>query len=56
MEDRRFFLPCMEYFTAEEKNRMLAKEYEFDRNLVHRIYRERVEREEARFARKRRGE
>jgi hemerythrin-like domain-containing protein len=42
-EDRRFFEPCMRYFTRDEKDKMLKEEYEFDRNLVHRKYRASVE-------------
>jgi hemerythrin-like domain-containing protein len=47
-EDRHFFLPCMEYFSQEEKDSMLAQEYEFDRNLIHQIYKEKVTSEEER--------
>lgn len=48
-EDHRFFLPSMEYFSPEEKDAMLQQEYEFDRSLIHQIYREKVTAEEARF-------
>lgn len=48
-EDGRFFLPCMEYFNQEEKDAMLAKEYEFDRKLIHQTYIERVTAAEARY-------
>jgi hemerythrin-like domain-containing protein len=48
-EDRHFFLPCMEYFSREEKDAMLAQEYEFDRNLIHEIYKEKVTTAEARY-------
>jgi hemerythrin-like domain-containing protein len=41
-EDRRFFIPCMEYFSAEEKDRMLKEEWEFDKNLIHLIYKAKV--------------
>jgi hemerythrin-like domain-containing protein len=34
-EDRRFFVPVMRYFTAEEQSRMLAEENEFDRKFIH---------------------
>jgi hemerythrin-like domain-containing protein len=47
-EDRHFFLPCMAYFSQEEKDAMLAREHEFDRDLFHKLYKERVENEEAR--------
>ncbi len=49
MEDKHFFLPVMQYFSQEEKDSMLDREKEFDRNLVHEIYREKVMSEEARF-------
>lgn len=42
-EDRHFFLPVMNYFTKEEQNAMLAEMHEFDRNLVHALYRNTVE-------------
>jgi hemerythrin-like domain-containing protein len=45
-EDRRFFIPCMDYFTAEEKDRMLKEEWEFDKNLIHQIYRAKVSEKE----------
>lgn len=47
-EDQRFFLPCMEYFSREERESMLAQEREFDRDLFHQIYKEKVMKEEAR--------
>jgi hemerythrin-like domain-containing protein/rubredoxin len=34
-EDRDFFLPCMDYFTEEEKARLLEEGREFDRGLLH---------------------
>jgi hemerythrin-like domain-containing protein len=37
-EDQHFFIPCMELFTAEEKDAMLAKMWEFDRKLIHERY------------------
>jgi len=42
-EDQHFFLPCMRYFTQDEKDAMLQEEYDFDRNLVHDKYRTIVE-------------
>lgn len=42
-EDKHFFLPCMDYFTAEEKDAMLKEGWEYDRNLIHEIYKERVD-------------
>lgn len=41
-EDRRFFLPCMEYFSMEEKDTMLREEQEFDKDLIHQLYAEKV--------------
>jgi hemerythrin-like domain-containing protein len=37
-EDQHFFIPCMAYFTAEEKDAMLEKMGEFDRRLIHERY------------------
>jgi hemerythrin-like domain-containing protein len=42
-EDRHFFLPCMVYFTEEEKDAMLKEEMDFDRNFVHVRYKAVVE-------------
>lgn len=39
-EDRHFFIPIMDYFSKEEKDVMLNKEQEFDRALIHEIYRD----------------
>jgi hemerythrin-like domain-containing protein len=41
-EDRHFFIPCMNYFTEEEKDQMLKEEWEFDKNLIHQIYKAKV--------------
>lgn len=41
-EDKRFFLPCMNYFTSEEKEAMLKEEWEFDKNLIHQIYTDKI--------------
>jgi hemerythrin-like domain-containing protein len=38
-EDKRFFLPVMEYFSREEKDAMLKEEYEFDRQFIQEKYR-----------------
>ncbi|MFW6115125.1 MAG: hemerythrin domain-containing protein, partial [Thermodesulfobacteriota bacterium] len=48
-EDRHFFLPIMEYFSKEEKDAMLKEEYEFDRILIHDLYRDYVTKEEQRL-------
>jgi len=37
-EDQHFFIPCMEYFSAEEKDAMLEKMWEFDRKMIHERY------------------
>lgn len=41
-EDEGFFLPCMDYFNPEEQAAMLEEEREFDCELVHKIYREKI--------------
>jgi hemerythrin-like domain-containing protein len=41
-EDRHFFIPCMHYFSAEEKEAMLKEGSDFDKNLIHKIYTERI--------------
>jgi hemerythrin-like domain-containing protein len=42
-EDKRFFIPVMGYFTDDEKNELLHRGKEFDRALVHEIFRTMVE-------------
>ena len=37
-EDQHLFIPCMELFTAEEKDAMLEKMWEFDRKMIHERY------------------
>jgi hemerythrin-like domain-containing protein len=41
-EDKRFFLPSMEYFSEQEKDEMLKAFWEFDRGLIHEVYRNKV--------------
>lgn len=41
-EDKHFFLPCMGYFTPEEKESMLNEGWEYDKNLIHEIYKEKI--------------
>ena len=41
-EDRHFFMPIMNYFSQEEKEAMLQEEWEFDKNLIHQIYKEKI--------------
>ncbi len=43
-EDRHFFVPCMDYFTGEERDDMLRTFHDFDRHLFHERYRLVVER------------
>jgi hemerythrin-like domain-containing protein len=47
-EDKRFFIPCMGYFTKKEQESMLQAFWDFDRQLIHEKYRSIVERLEAR--------
>jgi hemerythrin-like domain-containing protein len=42
-EDQHFFIPCMSYFSEAERAELLARMYEFDRQLVHEKYRGAVE-------------
>jgi hemerythrin-like domain-containing protein len=42
-EDKRFFLPIMNYFTREEKDKMLREFWAFDKNLIHEKYKKMVE-------------
>ncbi|MBN2145626.1 MAG: hemerythrin domain-containing protein [Candidatus Aureabacteria bacterium] len=42
-EDKHFFLPCMGYFTTEEKDKMLNEMREFDRKMIHEKYTKVVE-------------
>ncbi len=37
-EDKHFFLLCMDYFTPEEKDRMLAEMRTFDQKMIHEKY------------------
>ena len=37
-EDQHFFISSMAYFTQEEKDAMLARMWEFDRQLIHEKY------------------
>lgn len=43
-EDKHFFMPCMEYFSKEERDTMLQECWEFDKKLIHEKYRQLVER------------
>jgi hemerythrin-like domain-containing protein len=46
-EDRHFFMPVMSYFTKQEQDAMLQEMYEFDKNLIHSVYRGVIERLDA---------
>lgn len=37
-EDKRFFYPCMEYFSKQEQDNMLRLFYEFDQKIIHEKY------------------
>jgi hemerythrin-like domain-containing protein len=37
-EDKRFFVPCMGYFSRQEQDEMLKEFWEFDRQLIHEKY------------------
>jgi hemerythrin-like domain-containing protein len=37
-EDKKFFYPSMEYFTAQEQEAMLQEFWEFDRKIIHEKY------------------
>lgn len=41
-EDKRFFLPCIDYFTQEENDSILEEGWEYDKNLIHEIYKKRL--------------
>jgi hemerythrin-like domain-containing protein len=43
-EDKRFFFPCLSYFSEEEQKKMLQEFYEFDRKMIHEKYKRLVER------------
>ncbi len=46
-EDRQFFMPAMSYLTKEQQEKMLQEFYDFDRSLLHSVYRGVVERLES---------
>lgn len=47
-EDKRFFLPVMDYLTDSEKDAMLGEENNFDRDFIHETYRRVAEKAEHR--------
>ena len=42
-EDKHFFIPCMDYFTESERNKMLQEGEGFDKKLAQRDYKKVVE-------------
>jgi hemerythrin-like domain-containing protein len=42
-EDKSFFMPSMEYFSKAERDTMLQEFWEFDKNLIHKKYKQMVE-------------
>jgi hemerythrin-like domain-containing protein len=42
-EDKHFFIPCMDYFTEQERDVMLNEMWEFDKNMIHDKYTKIVE-------------
>jgi len=42
-EDKDFFIPCMDYFTRQEQDKMLEEFDTFDKNLIHEKYTKVVE-------------
>jgi hemerythrin-like domain-containing protein len=43
LEDKHFFIPCMDYFSEREQDEMLQAFYDFDRGMIHEKYRRLVE-------------
>jgi len=37
-EDKHFFIPCMDYFTDIEKDKMINEMWELDKNMIHEKY------------------
>ena len=42
-EDKRFFYPCLEYFSQQEQDAMLGEFREFDQKMIHERYQKLVE-------------
>jgi hemerythrin-like domain-containing protein len=40
LEDRHFFIPCLQYFTKDEMDAMLSDMWEYDRSMIHVKYKE----------------
>jgi len=41
-EDKHFFLPCMDYFSESERDRIIEEEMDFDKEFIHKIYKEKT--------------
>jgi hemerythrin-like domain-containing protein len=42
-EDKHFFLPCMDYFSESERDSILEEEMDFDKEFIHKIYKEKIQ-------------
>lgn len=42
-EDNHFFMPCMQYFSHDEKDALLEESWKFDKTLIHEKYKSVVE-------------
>jgi len=40
LEDKHFFIPCLQYFTKDEMDAMLGDMWEYDRSMIHVKYKE----------------
>jgi hemerythrin-like domain-containing protein len=40
LEDKHFFIPCLQYFTKNEMDAMLSDMWEYDRSMIHLKYKE----------------
>jgi hemerythrin-like domain-containing protein len=40
LEDKHFFIPCLQYFTKDEMDAMLSDMWEYDRSMIHVKYKE----------------
>jgi hemerythrin-like domain-containing protein len=40
LEDKHFFIPCLQYFTKDKMDAMLSDMWEYDRNMIHVKYKE----------------
>lgn len=42
-EDKHFFIPCMDYFSKEEREKILDEGWQFDKNFIHELYKNKIE-------------